>query len=142
MNRPLIFSAFILILSGIYSCKTVKVIQPEIMEVFHVEETFIQKEVPGLRSESPKEFMTIRISGESFKMNVIDSILIEGTNYSNYSKEEKTNFKLNPIKIRLQRVIIDHEFKPTEVFIYFTKDDKSYYQIVKNILIKEPLYLP
>ena len=87
-------------------------------------------------------YLTIKISNESFSNQSIDKIVVK-RGYKIVKSEDISNqLKYNPLKIKVQPFFIDDDKSTLKVILTFTKENKEYYQIFENILVKEPIYLP
>lgn len=135
-------SISLLIILGVYSCKTSKMIELELKKTLQVESAFIQKEVPGIQGEKAKTYLTLKFSEESFKSVQIDSIKIVGGKYTSNVKAASQHLKMNPLKVQLNLIFHDDEKEPTRALIYYKLEDKLFFQIESNFLIKEALFLP
>ncbi len=112
------------------------------LELFEIKEAFIQKEVPGVQDAKANYYLMIKISNESFSNQSIDKIVVK-RGYKIVKSEDISNqLKYNPLKIKVQPFFIDDDKSTLKVILTFTKENKEYYQIFENILVKEPIYLP
>lgn len=112
-----------------------------------IKEAYFQEEVPGIKEEKKRQYITINLSEANLSVLYFDSIQVISNNYI-VKNPNQVMLQGRQIKKELLRskkeVFIDdgNHAQISEVILYFKKGNFLYRQVVSPIQIKEPIYLP
>jgi ribosomal protein L31 len=141
MSKSLIFSLFIgfLLQLSCHNSKTInKIMHTKVSSKITVNQIFIQEEIAGTKGEKSKIYLSLEIQPFSDADIVIDSLVFESTYFKNISTAGA-----NAIRIDLEkRTTPFFTAEGDQLTIYFKKETEFYRQVVSQIVVKEPIYLP
>ena len=131
---------YLFLIVTIPSCKIAKVNHQVSINQIEILEAAIQEEVSGTQDEGSFFYFMLTIEPLKDSEIIIDSIVFKSVSFKNFSLVGNT-----PIKRKLimaESNISLSNSKDSEATIYFKKSNQHYLQIVDNILLNEPIYLP
>jgi len=141
MSKGLIFSLFIgfLLQFSCHNSKTInKIIHTKVNSKIIVNSIFIQEEIAGTKGEKSKTYLSLEIQPSSDADILIDSLVFESTYFKRIS-----TLGANAIRINLEkRTTPFFTAEGDQLTIFFKKGAEFYRQVVSQIVVKEPIYLP
>ncbi|MCB0482697.1 MAG: hypothetical protein KDC83_14810 [Flavobacteriales bacterium] len=142
MNLRIFATYLVVFMLAFTSCKSSKISVADSNSKLKIEQAYIQKEVPGLPNMQARFYLNIVFNAKSLDGVKLDSIKMTGAQYTVLSKGNFLNISLNQIRLGIKPLPKIDKNEPNGAILYFHKNNQAYYQLINEILIKEPLFLP